>query len=99
MAQMVIQRQHALFSPKRKNYVLLDIHFYMKHTLFASTILVFVRASNEGKLGLAAKAGRWCAGRGCILAVANGRGAGVGADKDGSLGLAGREILESTVDS
>lgn len=43
--------------------------------------------SNEGKLGLAAKAGRWCAGRGCILVTAKGVVGG------GNFGLVGRETL------
>lgn len=49
--------------------------------------------SNEGKLGLEAKAGRWCAGRGWILALANALDVGGGAPNiEGSFGLEGSDI-------
>jgi len=55
-------------------------------------MFVFARVSNEGKLGLEANAGRWCAGRGWILDMANALVVGGGAPNiEGSFGLEGSD--------
>lgn len=62
------------------------------------TTFILANVSSEGRLGLPAKAGRWCAGRGWARPVLKARVDGGGIDgrldMDGSLGLEGREMLD-----
>ena len=77
----------------RTNYSVFNNTRISRHTFFVRTTFVFARVSNEGKLGLVAKAGRWCAGRGWILDKPNGWVVGGGAPNiEGSFGLEGRDV-------